>query len=86
MAGHSKWANIKHKKDRADKKKGKIFTRLTKEIINAVRQGGPDQKTNAKLKLAVQKAKAANLPKDNIDQNIKKAASADSTRLFRDYR
>jgi len=77
MAGHSKWANIKHRKERADKKKGKIFSRITKEIISAVKQGGPDQKSNAKLKLAVQKAKAANLPNDNIERNIKKAASAD---------
>lgn len=77
MAGHSKWANIKHRKERADKKKGKIFTKITKEIISAVRQGGPDQKSNTKLKLAIQKAKEANLPNDNIERNIKKAASAD---------
>lgn len=77
MAGHSKWANIKHRKERADKKKGKIFSRITKEIISAVKQGGPDQKNNAKLKLAVQKAKVANLPNDNIERNIKKAANSD---------
>lgn len=77
MAGHSKWANIKHRKERADAKKGKLFSRVTKEIISAVKQGGPDQKTNAKLKLAIQKAKAVNLPNDNIDRNIKKAASAE---------
>lgn len=82
MAGHSKWANIKHRKDRADKKKGKIFSRLTKEIISAVKQGGPDQKTNAKLKMAVQKAKSANLPNDNIERNIKKASSADQQDYF----
>ncbi|MBM3197724.1 MAG: YebC/PmpR family DNA-binding transcriptional regulator [Chlamydiae bacterium] len=77
MAGHSKWANIKHRKERADAKKGKIFSRVTKEIISAVKQGGTDPKTNAKLKLAIQKAKAVNLPNDNIERNIKKAASAD---------
>ena len=77
MAGHSKWANIKHRKERADAKKGKLFSRATKEIISAVKQGGPDPKSNTKLKLAIQKAKAVNLPSDNIERNIKKAASAD---------
>ncbi len=79
MAGHSKWANIKHKKERADAKKGKLFSRLTKEIINAVKQGGADPETNPKLRLAVEKAKAANLPNDNIERNIKKASSTDQT-------
>ncbi len=79
MAGHSKWANIKHKKDRADKQKGKIFSRLAKEIITAVKVGGPDQKSNPRLRLVIQKAKAVNMPNDNIDRNIKKASSADQT-------
>jgi YebC/PmpR family DNA-binding regulatory protein len=78
MAGHSKWANIKHRKERSDKKKGKIFSRIMKEIISAVKQGGSDPKTNAKLRAAIQKAKDANLPNDNVDRNIKKAASADT--------
>ncbi len=77
MAGHSKWANIKHKKGRADAKKGKIFSRIAKEIISAVKQGGPDPKANTKLRLALQKAKGANVPSDVIDRNIKKASSAD---------
>jgi len=77
MAGHSKWANIKHKKERADAKKGKIFSRLAKEIISAVKQGGPDPKTNTKLRLALQKAKGANVPSDVIDRNIKKAMVVD---------
>ncbi len=77
MAGHSKWANIKYRKERADLKKGKIFSRVTKEIISAVKQGGSDPKTNTKLKLAILKAKLVNLPSDNIERNIKKAASAD---------
>jgi len=77
MAGHSKWANIKHKKGRADAKKGKIFSRIAKEIISAVKQGGPDAKGNTKLRLVLQKAKAANFPSDNIERNIKKAASSD---------
>ncbi len=54
MAGHSKWANIKHRKGKADAKKGKLFTRASKEIINAVKQGGPDPKGNSKLRLAIQ--------------------------------
>ena len=78
MAGHSKWANIKHKKERADAKKGKVFSRVTKEIITAVKQGGSDPKTNAKLRIAIQKAKAVNLPNDNIERNIKKAETSDA--------
>lgn len=77
MAGHSKWANIKHRKGRADARKGKVFSRITKELIVAVRAGGSDPKTNAKLRLVLQKAKAANLPNDNIERNIKKASSGD---------
>lgn len=77
MAGHSKWANIKHRKERADAIKGKIFSRLTKEIISAVKQGGSDPKSNTRLRLAIQKAKMANLPSENIERNIKKASSAD---------
>ncbi len=82
MAGHSKWANIKHRKERADAKKGKVFTRVTKEIISAVKQGGPDPKSNPRLRLALQKAKAANLPSDNIERNIKKASSADQADFY----
>jgi YebC/PmpR family DNA-binding regulatory protein len=77
MAGHSKWANIKHRKGKADAQKGKLFTRVSKEIINAVKLGGPDPKGNSRLRLAVQKAKDVNLPNDNIDRLIKKASSAE---------
>lgn len=77
MAGHSKWANIKHKKNRADAKKGKMFSRVTKEIISAVKIGGPDPKSNPRLRIALQKAREVNLPNDNIERNIKKASSAD---------
>ncbi len=77
MAGHSKWANIKHRKGRADAAKGKVFTRITKEIITAVKLGGPDLKSNSRLRLVLQKARAANMPSDNIERNIKKASSAD---------
>lgn len=82
MAGHSKWANIKHKKDRADKKKGKIFSNIAKEIISAVKQSGPDPKTNSKLKLVIQKARNANMPNENIERNIKKASSSDQSDYF----
>lgn len=77
MAGHSKWANIKHRKGRADLVKGKVFSRITKEIITAVKQGGSDPKSNSRLRLVLQKARAANMPNDNIERNIKKATSAD---------
>jgi YebC/PmpR family DNA-binding regulatory protein len=77
MAGHSKWANIKHRKERSDKQKGKIFSRLAKEIISAVKVGGPDAKSNPRLKLAIQKAKTANFPNENIERNIKKAVSGE---------
>ena len=71
MAGHSKWANIKHRKGKADAKKGKMFSRVTKEIISAVKQAGPDPKSNPKLRVALQKAKEVNLPNENIERNIK---------------
>ncbi len=77
MAGHSKWANIKHRKEKADAKKGKLFSRASKEIINSVKHGGPDPKSNIRLRLAIQKAKEVNFPADNIERLIKKAASTD---------
>jgi YebC/PmpR family DNA-binding regulatory protein len=77
MAGHSKWANIKRRKEKVDAKKGKVFSRVSKEIINAVKHGGPDPKGNIKLRLAIQKAKDCNCPSDNIDRLIKKASSSD---------
>ena len=82
MAGHSKWANIKHKKGREDAKKGKVFSRFAKEVISAVKLGGPDPKANSRLRLVIQKAKAANVPSDNIERNIKKASSADQADYF----
>ncbi len=73
MAGHSKWANIKHKKARSDEKRGKEFTKIAKDITIAVRTGNSgDPDTNSKLKLAIQKAKAINMPNDNISRAIKK--------------
>ena len=73
MAGHSKWANIQHRKGRQDEKRGKIWTRLIREIMVAARQGGGDLTANPRLRLAVDKAKAANMPADNIKRNIDKA-------------
>lgn len=73
MAGHSKWANIKHKKAKSDEKRGKEFTKIAKEITIAVRTGGSgDPEANSKLKLAIQKAKAINMPNDNINRAISK--------------
>lgn len=72
MAGHSKWANIKHRKGAADARRGKIFTKLNKEITVAARMGGGDPNTNPRLRKAVTAAKAENMPKDNIDRAIKK--------------
>jgi len=77
MAGHSKWANIKHKKGRADAKKAKLFSRIAKEIISAVKQGGSDPKANSKLRLALQKARDANVSSEVIARNIKKASHHD---------
>ncbi|MFL7840341.1 MAG: YebC/PmpR family DNA-binding transcriptional regulator [Candidatus Promineifilaceae bacterium] len=72
MSGHSKWSTIKHKKGAADAKRGKLFTRITKEITIAARAGGGDPESNNALRLIVAKAKAANMPKDNIDKAIKR--------------
>ncbi|MCK5826271.1 MAG: YebC/PmpR family DNA-binding transcriptional regulator [Desulfuromusa sp.] len=72
MSGHSKWANIKHRKGAQDAKRGKIFTKVIKEITIAARIGGADLESNARLRLAVDKAKQANMPKDNIERGIKK--------------
>lgn len=79
MAGHSKWANIKHRKAKADAKKGKAFSSVTKEIIVAVKANGPDPKCNPQLRLAITRAKAVNLPNENIERNIKKAQSKDQS-------
>jgi YebC/PmpR family DNA-binding regulatory protein len=79
MAGHSKWANIKHRKEKSDQKKGKEFSRLAKEIISAVKQGGSDPKTNVKLARAIEKAKEANFPSENVERNIKKASNPDQS-------
>lgn len=74
MAGHSKWANIKHRKGAQDAKRGKIFTKLIKEITIAARMGGGDPDSNPRLRLAIDKAKAQSMPKDNIERAVKKGS------------
>lgn len=74
MAGHSKWANIQHRKGRQDEKRGKIWTRVIREITVAARQGGGDPAMNPRLRLAIDKAKAANMPADRIKYNVEKAS------------
>lgn len=76
MAGHSKWANIKHKKAAQDAKRGKVFTRLIKEITVAARMGGGDPDINPRLRLAVDKAYDQNMPKDNVERAIKRGSGA----------
>jgi len=76
MAGHSKWANIKHKKAAQDAKRGKVFTRLIKEITVAARMGGGDPDSNPRLRLAVDKAYDQNMPKDNVERAIKRGSGA----------
>lgn len=72
MAGHSKWANIKHKKEREDARRGKLFTKLSRQITVAVRESGPDPAMNSRLRLLIEQARAANMPMDNIERAIKR--------------
>ncbi|APW42753.1 YebC/PmpR family DNA-binding transcriptional regulator [Rhodoferax saidenbachensis] len=76
MAGHSKWANIQHRKGRQDEKRGKIWTRIVREITVAARQGGGDPAMNPRLRLAIDKAKAANMPADRVKYNVDKATGS----------
>jgi len=78
MSGHSKWSTIKHKKGALDKKRGKIFTKLIKEITVAAKEGGADPEMNPRLRLAVQNAKGKNMPKDTIERAIKKVAGGEA--------
>ena len=75
MSGHSKWSSIKHKKGAADAKRGKIFTKLIREITTAARIGGGDPEANSRLRVAIAQAKAENMPKDNIEKAVKKGTS-----------
>ena len=81
MSGHSKFANIKHKKEKNDAKKGKIFTIIGREIVIAVKEGGPDPDSNARLRLAVANAKGANMPKDTLQRAINKAGDKNTAAL-----
>ena len=74
MAGHSKWANIKHRKSKVDERRGKIFTKIGRELMVAVKEAGPDPEANPRLKAAIQKARSANMPNETIMRNIQKAA------------
>ncbi len=78
MSGHSKWNNIKHKKEKTDAQRAKVFTKVGKEMAVAVKEGGPDPVSNSKLAALIAKAKTLNVPNDNIDRIIKKASSADA--------
>ncbi len=77
MAGHSKWANIKRRKGAQDAKRGKIFTKIIKEITVSAKEGGPDPDGNPRLRLAIQNAKGSNMPKDTIERAVKKGAGGD---------
>ena len=77
MSGHSKWATIKRKKGAADAKRGQVFTRLTREIVLSAREGGGDPESNFSLRLAVERARAQNMPKDNIERAIRRGTGAD---------
>ena len=77
MSGHSKWSTIKRKKGAADAKRGAVFTRLSRELVMAAREGGSDPDSNFRLRLAVDKARAENMPKDNIERAIKRGAGED---------
>ena len=86
MAGHSKWANIKHRKERVDNKRGKAFSRVVKEIYVSVKLGGPEPNSNPRLRLALQKAKEVNLPKANIDKAINKGSGKSDDATYEELR
>lgn len=82
MSGHSKWNNIKNKKEKSDAQRGKVFTKLGREILVAVKEGGPDPASNSKLKDVIAKCKANNMPNDTINNAIKKAAGAGNSENY----
>jgi YebC/PmpR family DNA-binding regulatory protein len=86
MAGHSKWANIQHRKGAQDKKRGKIFTKLIREIGTAARAGGPDPASNARLRLAMDKARLQSMPKDNVERAVKRATGGEGADSFQEVR
>ncbi len=84
MAGHSKWANIKHRKEAEDNKKGKIFTKIARELTVAAKIGGGDPASNSRLRLALDKARASNMPKDNVERAVKKGTGEGNDQIFED--
>lgn len=86
MAGHSQFKNIMHRKGAQDKKRAKVFSKATKEIIVAVKEGGPDPDGNARLRAAIASARAVNMPKDNVERAIKKAAGGDDDTVYTEVR
>jgi len=86
MAGHSKWANIQHRKNRQDEKRGKVWTRVIREIMAAAREGGGDATANPRLRLAIDKAKAANMPADTIKRNVDKATGSLEGAVYEEIR
>ena len=84
MSGHSKWANIKHRKEAQDNKKGKIFTKIARELTVAAKIGGGDPASNSRLRLALDKARSANMPKDNVEREIKKGTGEGNDQVFED--
>lgn len=84
MAGHSKWANIKHRKESVDKRKGQLFAKLSREILVATKLGGPDPDANPRLRIAIAKARSANMPSENIEKAIKKATGESQEQNFED--
>ncbi|MDP2891684.1 MAG: YebC/PmpR family DNA-binding transcriptional regulator [Bacillota bacterium] len=85
MSGHSKWANIKHRKEKTDSQRGKTFTKVGREIAIAVREGGADPAANSKLRDAIAKARAGNMPNDNIARSIKKASGELGSIIYEEY-
>jgi YebC/PmpR family DNA-binding regulatory protein len=85
MAGHSKWANTKHRKARVDAKRGKIFSKIAKEILVAARQGGGDPESNITLRALIQKAKTYNMPSDNIDRAVKKGTGEGDSTILEEF-
>ena len=77
MSGHSHWASIRHKKGAVDAKKGKVFSKMARLILVAVKEGGPDPKNNIKLQYAIEKARSYNMPNENVERAIKKGAGGD---------
>lgn len=84
MAGHSKWANIKHRKEAQDNKKGKIFTKIARELTVAAKIGGGYPASNSRLRLALDKARASNMPKDNVERAVKKGTGEGNDQIFED--